>query len=121
MYSIKKEVIGAFIEAAKHTFPQEFIGMLGGKKEEKIVDELIIVPAVFGDTFSTIQMHLVPFDPNYVGTAHSHPSHSNMPSRQDIKTFSKTGQIHLIACHPFDLNNLQAFNQKGENVKIKII
>ncbi len=58
MYSIKLNALQAIMEAAKSTYPDEFIGMLGGNKKEKIIDELIVVPATFGDHHSSIHTHL---------------------------------------------------------------
>lgn len=120
MFHVKKEVIDAFLEAAKNTFPNEFIGMLSGNKKNKTVQELVVVPAVFGDTFSQIYFHMLPLDETIIGTCHSHPSISNRPSAQDLHTFAKTGLIHFIACRPYTIETLRAFDQKGKEVKIKI-
>ena len=121
MFSVKTEVIEAFLEAAKNTFPNEFIGMLAGSKKNKTVEELVVVPAIFGDTFSQIYFHMLPLDESIIGTCHSHPSLSNRPSPQDIHTFSKTGFIHFIAARPYTIETIRAYDQKGHEVKIKTI
>ena len=120
MFSVKKNALQAFLEAAKNTYPHEFICLLSGNKKNKIIEEIVIVPSIFVDTFSSIKQHLVPFDENYIGTAHSHPSDSNKPSRQDVSTFSKMGEIHFIAKPPFSLYDLAAYDQKGKATQIKI-
>ena len=121
MYSIKLEAIQAIIEASKNTFPSEFIGMLGGSKKEKIIDELVVVPATFGEYHSSIEPHLVPFDPKIMGTVHSHPGESNHPSSQDLNAFAKLGEVHIIIASPFDFFSANCYNAKGKMVKLKII
>lgn len=121
MASAKREAIEAFLEAAKNAFPNEFIGLLAGNKEKNIVEELVVVPAIFGENFSSIYTHLVPFDSTLMGTAHSHPSRSNNPSIQDLAAFSKTGTIHLIACYPYMTGNVKAFDGQGRKIELKII
>lgn len=121
MFFIKENVLLAFLEAAKNTFPDEFLGFLGGNSGTKTVEELVILPASFGKTFSSVQTHLIPIDNSIIGTCHSHPSGAAWPSNADKRTFSATGKIHLIAAFPFMLENVMAFDQAGKNIKVKII
>ena len=121
MFSVKNEVIEAFLEASKNTFPHEFIGLLAGNKKNMAVEELVVVPAVFGETFSQIYLHLLPLSEPIIGTCHSHPSFSNRPSGEDVRTFQKTGPLHLIACRPFSTASIRAFDQTGREVKIKTV
>ena len=109
------------MEAARHTYPNEFIGVLGGNKNEKIIDELIVVPAIFGRSFSVIRTHLVPFDPKMIGTVHSHPTESDYPSKQDINTFGKLGNALIIIAKPFDIYSVNFFNSKGQRGRLKIV
>ena len=121
MYTIRKEALLTFLEASKNTYPNEFLGFLSGDKKNQTVEELIIVPATFGATFSMVHLHLVPFDPSFVGTCHSHPSFSNKPSREDKKTFGKTGYIHIIAAYPYTLNTVAFYDQTGKPAQVKIV
>ena len=121
MYKVTLNTIGAIIEAAKHTFPNEFIGMLGGEKKEKLINELIAVPAIFGENFSSIYTHLLPFDSKMIGTVHSHPSMSNYPSNQDLAAFGRLGEVHIIIANPFNLYSLSGYDSKGKMVRLKII
>ena len=115
------EVIEAFLEASRNTFPDEFLGLLAGNHKKRIVEELVVVPAVYGEAFSSIRWHLVPFDKTIMGTCHSHPSRSNSPSKEDKNTFSKTGAIHLIACVPYSLQNVKGYDENGKIVPIRTI
>ena len=121
MWRIKSETAESIIHAAKSAWPDEFLCLLGGEKEEKLVDELVIVPAVFGRTFSFIRTWLVPFDPRIVGSVHSHPGHSNRPSGGDKNSFPRFGEINLIICQPYGPDTLKAYDLKGNEIGFKII
>jgi len=121
MYSILIETVKTIIEAARYTFPNEFIGILGGEKKKKLINELIVVPATFGKGFSSIYTHMLPFDPKMLGSIHSHPSYSNYPSKQDIIAFGKLGEVHIIIARPFDIYSLSCFDSKGMRKSLKII
>jgi len=121
MYKISKGVVLSIIEAARNIYPDEFIGMLGGNRKEKIIDELIIVPAVYGEGFTMVHSHLIPFDPKLIGTVHSHPSPASRPSQQDLETFSKTGEIHIIIGHPYTYETIRAFDRNGKSVQITVV
>ncbi len=119
MYSIKKITVESIIEASKNVFPQEFFSMLGGKNE--VITELVIVPAIYGENFSSYRLDLVPFDRTIIGTVHSHPSRNNSPSKADINSFKKTGKIHLIIAYPYTAETIAAFDENGKETTIKII
>jgi proteasome lid subunit RPN8/RPN11 len=121
MYKIQKEVADSIIEAARNSYPDEFIAMLGGVRGEKVIDELIIVPAVYGEGFTMIYSHLVPFDVRMLGTVHSHPSPANYPSNQDLATFERMGEIHIIIGHPYTYETIRAFDRNGKDVKLAVV
>ena len=98
MYSIKEGVVESIIVASRNVYPAEFISMLGGKN--KVIEELVVLPAEFGQDFSTIRFDLAPFDKSIMGTVHSHPNENNNPSRADLDTFRRTGQVHIIIGYP---------------------
>lgn len=120
MHKIKKQVIESITMAAKTVYPKEFISMLG-KNEKEEINELVILPAVYGKNFSSMRTDLIPFDSKIVGTIHSHPSPNNNPSSADLKVFSALGKIHLIICWPFNLDNIKAFDSKGKETELEII
>ena len=121
MYKISRDVVASIIEAARNVYPEEFIGMLGGSRKDKIIDELIIVPAVYGEGFTMVHSHLIPFDPKIMGTVHSHPSPATYPSQQDLETFGKTGEIHIIIGHPYTYETIRAFDRNGKSVQITVV
>ena len=119
MYQIKRLTIESIIIAAKNTYPLEFFSMLGGKN--KTNEELVVVPATFGENYSSYRPDLIPFDQAIIGTIHSHPSIYNHPSEADLDSFEKFGQVHLIISYPYELNTVRAFDNKGKKITLKVI
>ena len=113
MFKIKEAVIESILLATKASFPNEFFALLGGEKEQKIIDELVIVPVIQGDKFVLIKEHLIPFDSRIIGSIHSHPSKNARPSKADLKQFSRKGLIHLIVGFPYDLNSIKCYDFNG--------
>lgn len=118
---IAKHTIEDIQEAAKKTFPKEFIAMLGSKTGNHTIDEIVVIPAIFGEFHSIIYSHLIPFDRKIIGSVHSHPSSNCRPSEADMQSFRKLGKIHLIICYPFTQNSIKAFDFSGKTIRIEII
>jgi proteasome lid subunit RPN8/RPN11 len=121
MYCLKKSAAESICEAAKNVYPNEFISMLGGDKKTKTINELVLLPATFGRNFSSIATYLAPIDSSIIGSVHSHPGRFNYPSRGDLGSFSKMGEIHLIISYPFNISNIRAYYVSGKEEQLKII
>lgn len=115
------EVLEGACLAARKLHPREFFALLGVKERPGVIEEMVVVPAVYGESFTLIQSHLIPFDSGIKGSIHSHPSMSARPSQGDLNTFAKIGSIHFIACFPYNLNNVKAFNVKGKEIEFAVI
>lgn len=118
---IKNWTIESIIGAAKNVYPREFAAMLGSKTKNRIIDELVILPADFGDSFSSVYLDTLPFDKSIMGSVHSHPSYNNTPSPEDKRFFKKTGEIHLIICLPFNISSIRAFNAEGKEIELEVV
>jgi proteasome lid subunit RPN8/RPN11 len=121
MYRILESIVLSIAAAAKNTYPAEFISLLGWDEEKKLIDEIVAVPADYGKNFSTIYTHLVPFDSRIIGSVHSHPSPSYKPSRGDLRSFAKLGEIHFIIAYPFNIDNLAAYDINGKPVEFEVV
>jgi len=121
MYLVKKDAADMVMHAAKNAYPKEFIGLLGSRMENNIIDELILIPAVYGENSSFIYSEYKPIERNIIGSVHSHPCPSNSPSAEDIHSFPKFGKIHLIIAYPFNINNIKMFDNKGKEIKFKVV
>jgi len=116
----KKGLLEALCEASKSVYPDEFLAMLSVKKDQGIVEEFVVVPAIFGKSFSSFRPDLLPFDSKIVGTIHSHPSRNNSPSQADLGVFSM-GRVNLIIGFPYFLSSVRAFDNFGKELKLEIM
>jgi len=121
LIEIKKGTIEGLLEAAKNTYPKEFFALLGSTRKNNTVDEVIIVPAVYGTHHALVKSGYYPLDFKAVGSVHSHPGPSNKPSKADIHSFPSFGRIHLIISFPFNLENVKAFNIEGKELELGVV
>jgi proteasome lid subunit RPN8/RPN11 len=116
-------VVDSILTYAKVFHPKEGILLLRGRNEKNtiIIDEVVIPPfAVYGTGFSTFPVHMMPADFSIVGTAHSHPSGTLIPSIGDLNNFY--GKVMIITGHPYHSEQqIAIFNKEGKIVKYKII
>jgi len=121
MTAIKRGTLEAVVLAARNTFPDEFLALLSSKKDNGIIDEFVLLPSIYGKTFSSIRLDLLPYTAGTLGSVHSHPSHYASPSGADLRTFKKMGKIHLIIARPFNLESVKAFDAKGNPVALEVV
>ncbi len=121
MIEIKKGTIEGLLEAAKNTYPKEFFALLGSTGKNNTIDEVIIVPAVYGTQHALVKGGYYPLDFNAVGSVHSHPGSSNKPSKADIHSFPSFGRIHLILSFPYNLENAKAFSAEGKELELEVV
>ncbi|MCX8189647.1 MAG: Mov34/MPN/PAD-1 family protein [Candidatus Diapherotrites archaeon] len=115
MLKIKRSLLECISEAAKNTYPREFFALLGRSKNE-VIDELIVVPSVYGKTHVLVKSHLIPIDSKIAGSVHSHPANSSKPSAEDIGSFPIFGEVHLIISWPFSIENIKAYDVFGKEI-----
>lgn len=119
--SIKKEVSDSILSYCKMKHPNEGILILRGKsnKGNVLIDGLVIPPFAFeAHSSSGFPRNMISGDLSYIGTVHSHPSGSSYPSVTDLNNFF--GLISLIVKHPYEDNDIFAWNSKGQAVKLRI-
>ena len=120
---IKKDKLEFLLKASKRTFPDEFIAVLEGTKENgKVLIDAITIPpfSEYEEDSSSFSDGFLPPLPRFIGVFHSHPNSTTDASDEDLQTFSR-GIVHLIACDPFVFKNVTAYNSKGEVIKLKIV
>ena len=107
-------------EAAKETYPNEFVATL--RAEEGVITELLLLPGTIQGTRSgVLLLHMLPIDFSVVGTVHSHPSYSNRPSQADLAMFGRFGNTHIITCLPYDMGSWQAYDFNGQPVELELV
>ena len=120
-WKIKKKILLTIMELSKESFPNEFSGMLVGDKDEKIINDIYIIPATISNhNSSTLRLDLVPMSFSVVGSVHSHPSSSSVASRADQRFFQSKA-INIISRYPYSPYDFTAYNHKGEQISLEII
>jgi len=120
VWGIEREVIEMVNEAAKDTYPNEFVATL--RAEEGVITELLLLPGTVQGTRSGILLlHMLPIDFSVVGTVHSHPSYNNRPSRADLALFGRFGNTHIITCLPYDMDSWRAYDYNGNPVELEVV
>jgi len=122
-WKIEKNCLNLIFESAKSTYPNEFGGFLRVDDENKdTISELIILPGTIqGDSHTIFKLHMMPVDFNIIGTVHSHPSHSFLPSEADLHLFQKHGKIHIISAFPYDINSYKPYDSNGNFINLEIV
>ncbi len=114
------DFIDAFNEAAKSTYPDEFLCM--HREIDGVITEMVLLPGtVYGDSHSFLNEWMAPIDYSLAGSAHSHPGYSNEPSDADKDFFRNTGGVHFITCQPYDRTSWRAYDSHGEPVELEIV
>ena len=106
--------------AARSTYPNEFIALLG-KSNGKEIDEIVVLPATYGENFASLRLDLLPYNAKTCGSVHSHPTRNNAPSRTDLGTFRRLGATHLIIAFPFNRESVSAFDSSGNEIVLEVI
>ena len=126
LVKLDEELVEELLEAARLTHPKEFILLLrgeernsGGFLEIKVRDYLVPPLASLGKASAIFRLSLIPADPDIVGTVHSHPSGSKLPSREDLENF--IGHFIAIVAYPYrDERDLVAYDARGREVRVEV-
>ena len=121
MIEIKSATLGGLLEAARNTFPNEFFALLGSRRRNNLIDEVIVVPAIYGRAHTLVKSGFIPVDFNIAGSVHSHPTSSNKPSKADLHSFPVFGSIHLIISYPFTIENVSAYDSGGRSREFRVV
>jgi proteasome lid subunit RPN8/RPN11 len=116
------ELLNEICDCAKRAYPRETIMLLRGKKKKDTLTifELIIPPfATHGQGFAHIPLSMLPIDFSIMGTVHSHPSGSLMPSATDLNHFF--GKLLMIVGFPYDgTKNVAIYGRDGTRLTLKV-
>ena len=113
---VDREVLESVIYYSKQAYPNEFLAFFDGKIVDNIlyITSLIFVPGETCETGAVVHTEMIPMNTKYLGSVHSHPGPSAMPSPADLKTFSKNGYFHMIVCLPYSLETFKSYDRYGE-------
>ena len=119
---VDREVLESVIYYAKKSYPNEFLAFFDGEIKDKIlyITGLIFVPGETCETGAVVHTERLPMNTKYMGSVHSHPGPSAMPSDADLKTFSKNGFFHMIVCLPYSLETFRSYDRYGQHLDYTI-
>jgi len=126
---IAAETLSFLLDAARDTYPNEYMGLLRGEKASEfglaedglVVTDVLVIPGTRSNPVSaTMQTHMVPNDNRAVGSVHSHPSGVIRPSSADLASFGR-GRVHIIMGAPFGPDDWKAFDRDGEPRDLSVL
>ncbi|AEG18965.1 Mov34/MPN/PAD-1 family protein [Methanobacterium paludis] len=120
---IDREVVEEIIQIAEKSYPLEFSAILQGKIEDNIlkIEGLIFLPGAASEDGAVMEIFMMPMLSDDMGSVHSHPGYSAMPSTADLQFFAKRGLFHIIIAQPYDLNSIRAYDSFGEPMDYTIV
>ena len=113
------ETRDGIISYCKITHPDEMILILKGhsKKGKMFVESLVVPPFhETGPTFAGFPANQLPFDSDYIGMVHSHPTGTAEPSSEDLHNFF--GLVSVIVKSPYDDEDVFAWDSSGNTIPI---
>jgi proteasome lid subunit RPN8/RPN11 len=121
---LRQSCLEMALEAAKKTDslddPREFACLLDVQGET--IEELVLLPGtVAGDEHAIFDMYMAPPDKNIRGSLHSHPDEHPFPSDADLDMFDSQGEIHMILCRPYGLDNWRAYDRRGVPTSLEVV
>ncbi len=120
---IKQDIIYGLLSYCNDLYPREGILLLRGKntKDEITINSLVIPPLpIHSETYSSFPVHMLPVDLSILGTAHSHPNGSLLPSLDDLNNYF--GIIMMIAGYPYkSQQDLVAFDREGNRLVYYVV
>ena len=113
------ETRDGIISYCKITHPDEMILILKGhsKKGKMFVESLVVPPFhETGPTFAGFPANQLPFDSDYIGMVHSHPTGTAEPSSEDLHNFF--GLVSVIVKSPYEDEDVFAWDSSGNTIPI---
>ena len=119
---VDQKVIDEIVKIARNADPNEYVALLSGKREKQIlkITGLIFLPYAASNTSAVMQIFMKPMTTTAVGSVHSHPGPSNMPSDADLQFFSQNGFFHMIICQPYTPYTIGSYDQAGNPIPFTI-
>ena len=120
---IDKRVIEEVVKIAREADPKEYVALLSGKINKKIlkITGLIFLPFKASETSAVMEVFMMPITTDAVGSIHSHPGPSNRPSDADRIFFGKNGYFHLIICRPYTEATIASYDAFGNPIDYKVV
>ncbi len=118
-FFIAEKYLRFILEAARNFYPKEFVTLLS--ENDGALSEIYIIPnTIFRDTFSSLDLWMVPIGIKATGSVHSHPGESFALSQADLNFFEKY-TLNLIVKKPYKgLEDVAAYDRCGKRANLCI-
>ena len=119
---IERQVIQTIVEFAKRAHPNEFTAYLQGR----ITNRVLYVKGILYEHYHATENQAVistnlPLLHEVVGTVHSHPSMSNLPSSVDKRGLFKMGLVNIIICQLYSFGRVAMYDGNARPLDFTIV
>ena len=118
----ESEVLDELLGAAKSSFPREFGALLTGSLEDDVlqIEGYILPQTLSGRDNVLVKIGMLPPTVETIGSIHSHPGPSALPSTADLHFFQRRGLVHFIMAWPFVRFKVRGYDSLGRPIKFSI-
>jgi len=118
-----EEVMDDLLGAAKSSYPREFGALLEGSLEGDIlqIEGFILPQTLSGRDNVLMKIGMLPSTTDTIGSVHSHPGPSAVPSAADVSFFQKRGLVHFIMANPFVRCKVRGYDRWGRPIRFSIV
>jgi proteasome lid subunit RPN8/RPN11 len=119
---LDEEVLGDMLGAATRCYPREFAALLEGILEGGTLEVTgyILPQTLLGRDNILMNIGMLPSTTDTIGSIHSHPSSSALPSTADLHFFQKRGLVHFIMAHPYVRTKVRGYDRWGRSIRFSI-
>lgn len=117
---IARDALRFILEASKNSHPNEFAGLL--EREGDAIAYVVLLPGtILSHENALMKLNMVPLGTRVVGSTHSHPTPSKMPSSVDLMLFARVGNYHIITCYPYEENDWACYDKNGNYRELEVL
>jgi len=119
---VDSEVLDDLLGAAGSSHPREFSALLEGTIQEDTlrITGYVLPHSISGQGSVLVDLGLLPSTIQTVGSIHSHPGASALPSEADIRFFGKRGLVHFIMARPYSRSTVKGYDRWGRQIEFDV-
>jgi proteasome lid subunit RPN8/RPN11 len=110
------------LKVAKKLYPREFGALLEGSLEAEVlkINDYILPQSLVGKDNILMNIGMLPSTTDTIGSIHSHPSTSALPSTSDIHFYKKRGLVHFIMANPYVRSKVKGYDRLGRPMRFSV-
>ena len=116
------DLLDELLGAAKASYPREFGALLEGSLESDVleINGFILPQSLVGKDNILMNIGMLPSTTETIGSIHSHPSSSALPSTADTHFFQKRGLVHFIMATPYVRSKVKGYDRLGRAIRFSV-